>query len=178
VLRAGGSAADAAVAANAVLAVTTQQSCGMGGDLVALVHPPTEGRRALLAVGSSRLRQRRDRLRARGHTRMPFRGRRPDRDRPGLRRRLAGAARAYGRLPLERVLSAAIGYALDGFPVSPAAGRALPLVADVEGGEELVGTHAAGARRPAPPALARPGAAGRSRAAAEAPGTRATSGAG
>src|SRR5213595_2247188 len=51
-LRAGGSAADAAVAASAVLAVTTQHMCGMGGDLLALVHPGHgEDVRALLAVG-------------------------------------------------------------------------------------------------------------------------------
>ena len=37
-LRAGGSAADAAVGTSAVLAVTTQHLCGMGGDLFALVH--------------------------------------------------------------------------------------------------------------------------------------------
>jgi gamma-glutamyltranspeptidase/glutathione hydrolase len=34
-LRAGGSAADAAVGSSAVLAVTTQHMCGMGGDLFA-----------------------------------------------------------------------------------------------------------------------------------------------
>ena len=38
VLRAGGSAADGAIATSAVLAVTTQHLCGMGGDLFALVH--------------------------------------------------------------------------------------------------------------------------------------------
>src|SRR5438034_1215810 len=36
-LQAGGSAADAAVAAGAVLAITSQHQCGVGGDLFALV---------------------------------------------------------------------------------------------------------------------------------------------
>ena len=38
VMRRGGNAVDAAVATSAVLAVTTQHLCGMGGDLFALVH--------------------------------------------------------------------------------------------------------------------------------------------
>src|SRR6476469_5860490 len=74
-LRAGGSAADAAVAASAVLAVTTQHMCGMGGDLLALVQPGHGlDVRALLAVGRAGSGSDPDRLRAEGHTRMPFRG--------------------------------------------------------------------------------------------------------
>src|SRR3984957_21226560 len=51
VLRAGGNAADAAVATSAVLAVTTPHLCGMGGDLFALVHVSGEPPAALNASG-------------------------------------------------------------------------------------------------------------------------------
>ena len=50
-LERGGSAADAAVAAAAVMAVTGPHLCGMGGDLLAMVSVPGSGPRALLAVG-------------------------------------------------------------------------------------------------------------------------------
>ena len=50
-LRRGGSAADAAIATNAVLAVTSQHLCGMGGDLFAVVIAAgrTPGRLELLS---------------------------------------------------------------------------------------------------------------------------------
>src|SRR5205807_8525045 len=68
-LRAGGSAADAAIAANAVLAVTAQNMCGLGGDLFALVHSPGDDRPAALnASGHSGSGADADRLRAEGHT--------------------------------------------------------------------------------------------------------------
>ncbi len=52
VMRSGGTAADAAVAASAVLAVTAQHTCGMGGDVWALVHhTPGEPPVALNASG-------------------------------------------------------------------------------------------------------------------------------
>ncbi len=64
VLRAGGSAADAAISANAVLAVTTQHMCGIGGDLFALVH---DGSGAAVRAGGGR--PRRVRRRSRGAAR-------------------------------------------------------------------------------------------------------------
>ncbi|MGH9276182.1 MAG: gamma-glutamyltransferase, partial [Acidimicrobiales bacterium] len=39
-MQAGGNAVDAAIATSAVMAVTTQHMCGMGGDLFALVQRP------------------------------------------------------------------------------------------------------------------------------------------
>ena len=52
VLRSGGSAVDAAIAANAVLAVTQPDACGPGGDLFALVYTRKDGAiRAYAAAG-------------------------------------------------------------------------------------------------------------------------------
>src|SRR5436309_11802046 len=70
-LRAGGSAADAAVATSAVLAVTYQHGCGMGGDLFALVHSGTTVE-CLNSSGRAGSGADPERLRAAGHTVMPM----------------------------------------------------------------------------------------------------------
>src|SRR5689334_16043798 len=71
-LQRGGTAADAAVAASAVLAVTAPHLCGMGGDLFALVHdgddhPPA----ALNASGRAGSGADATQLRLEGHEVMP-----------------------------------------------------------------------------------------------------------
>src|SRR3954470_22377869 len=72
---AGGSAADAAIAANAVLAVTWPQHCGPGGDLFALVHVEGEaGPGRLNGAGRAGSGADAERLRAEGETAMPARG--------------------------------------------------------------------------------------------------------
>src|SRR4051812_16372471 len=70
----GGSAADAAIAASAVLAVTTPHMCGMGGDLFALVHHRVGPPDALNSSGRAGSGADPDRLRAEGHREMPFKG--------------------------------------------------------------------------------------------------------
>src|SRR3954469_22707860 len=72
-LRAGGSAADAAVAASAMLAVTFQHACGMGGDLFALVHDGADVS-CLNASGRAGSGADAARLRSAGHTEIPLRG--------------------------------------------------------------------------------------------------------
>ena len=74
-LRAGGTAADAAVAANAMLAVVYCNACGLGGDAFALVWDPAEGRlHGFNGSGRSPAAMTIDTVRAAGHDTMPQRG--------------------------------------------------------------------------------------------------------
>src|SRR5690606_34951514 len=115
-LDAGGSAADAAVAASAVLAVISPHLCGMGGDLFALVHVPGSAEPlALDASGRAGSGADPARLRSEGHRTMPFSG--DVRSAPVLGcvdGWLALHERA-GRLPLAEVLAPAIEIAEAGF---------------------------------------------------------------
>lgn len=153
VLRDGGTAADAAICASSVLAVTTQHMCGMGGDLVALVAAPDAPARSLLAIGRAGSGSDADRLRAEGHTRMPFRDDLRTVTVPGCVDGWLALHAAYGRLPLDRLLEPAAAYAEHGFPVSPLLAAALPGVAHVRGGEDLLGARPGELRRR--PGLAR-----------------------
>ena len=137
-LRRGGSAADAAVGASAVLAVTTQHMCGMGGDLLAVMHTGA-GVDSLLAVGRAGSGASAQQLRDDGHAVMPFRDDIRTVTVPGCVDGWLALHERHGRLPLAEVLATAISYAEDGFPISPLLAAALSRVADVPGGEDLVG---------------------------------------
>ncbi|HET7530432.1 MAG TPA: gamma-glutamyltransferase [Mycobacteriales bacterium] len=143
-LRAGGSAADAAVAASAVLAVTTQHMCGMGGDLFALVHRPGDAAPAVLnASGRSGSGADAERLRADGHPAMPAYDDIRAVPVPGCVDGWLTLHSRFGRLPIADVLAPARRYAADGFPAAPLLAWVAPTVADRPGGADF-----AAARRP------------------------------
>jgi gamma-glutamyltranspeptidase / glutathione hydrolase len=118
-LRAGGSAADAAVAANAVLAVTTPNNCGLGGDLFALVHDGSGDPVCLDAAGRAGSGADAERLRREGATEMPFHGDIRSVTVPGCVDGWVLLHQRFGRLPLADVLAPAIRLAEEGFPASP-----------------------------------------------------------
>lgn len=122
-LREGGNAVDAALATNAVLAVTGPHLCGMGGDLFALVHEGSV--RALNASGRAGSGASAQRLRDEGHTVMPlFRDIRSV-PVPGC---VDGwlALHELARLPLAMLLAPAIELARRGFAPSPLLAPRLP----------------------------------------------------
>lgn len=145
-LRAGGSAVDAAVAAAAVLAVTAQDQCGLGGDLWAVVHRSGDPAPAALnASGHAGSGADPERLRAEGHASMPERGDVRSVPVPGCVDGWLALHARGGRRPLAEVLEPARAYAADGFPMSAALAEAVPEVARLPG---AAGFLAAGSPRP------------------------------
>ena len=119
-LRAGGNAVDAAIATSAVLSVTTQHMCGMGGDLFALVHAPGMSEPAVLnASGRAGSGASADRLRDAGHTLVPRTGDIAAVPVPGCVDGWCALHARFGSLPLDELLEPARRLAADGFPVSP-----------------------------------------------------------
>jgi gamma-glutamyltranspeptidase len=120
VLRAGGSAIDAAIAASAVLAVVYPHMTGIGGDAFWLIHDGGSGAISYLSGGGkagtgASLAA----LEKRGLREIPLKGIIPATlTVPGGVASWIAAHEKHGRLPLPRVLEAAIGYARDGFPVT------------------------------------------------------------
>ncbi len=118
ILRQGGNAVDAAIAANAVLALTEPTGCGLGGDLYAIVWDPDAQRlRGLNGSGRSPRSLTLAELRARGLERMPAYGPLPVTV-PGCVDGWTTLHAEFGALPLADVLAPAIGHAREGFPVT------------------------------------------------------------
>jgi len=118
VMASGGNAADAVVAANAVLGMVLPTTCGIGGDLFALVHRPGDPRPDVLNAsgrGGSGLDA--DRLRARGHSTMPLRE--PEAITvPGCVDGWAALLARHGTRPLGDLLEPAIRLGTESFEVS------------------------------------------------------------
>ena len=119
VLRRGGNAMDAAVAAGATLCVTEPQSTGIGGDCFLLYHDAKSGRLyGLNGSGRAPAKATREELRQRGHTAMPERGILSVTV-PGAIDAWQGALERFGTMGLEELLQPAIAFAEDGYAVSP-----------------------------------------------------------
>jgi len=117
VLRAGGTAADAAVAANAVLAVTQPAMCGVGGDLFVLYYEAATRRIHFLnGAGRSGSRASLDELARRGRSALPIVGPMTV-SVPGCVRGWGMLLERFGTRPLASLLEPAIHYA-EGFPIT------------------------------------------------------------
>jgi hypothetical protein len=118
ILKAGGSAVDAAIAANATLGLMEPTGCGIGGDLFAIVWDAETGKLAgLNGSGRSPRALTLDYFREQGLERVPESG--------PLSVSVPGAVdgwftlhERFGRLPMAEILAPAIDYAKNGFPVS------------------------------------------------------------
>lgn len=120
VLRTGGSAVDAAIATSAALAVIYPHMTTIGGDAFWLIHDARTGEvRYLNGGGRACAGATVEAVRERGHDTIPFRGIVPGTlTVPGALASWGAAHGEYGKLPMARLLEAAIGYARDGFPVT------------------------------------------------------------
>ncbi len=116
VLRAGGSAVDAAIATNAVLGVVMPSGCGIGGDAFWLIWDAAGSRQyALNGSGRSAAGVDAAALRDRGLRELPKRG--PlSISVPGAVRSWGDAHARFGRLSRDEVLAPAIELARAGFP--------------------------------------------------------------
>jgi gamma-glutamyltranspeptidase/glutathione hydrolase len=136
-LERGGSAADAAVATAAVMAVTSPHLCGMGGDLLAMVSSPGADPVALLAVGRAGSGVDAARLRADGHAVMPVRGDVSSVPVPGAVDGWLALLERFGRLPLGTVFGPAIALAEEGFVASLMLVLASHLIWEAPGAQQL-----------------------------------------
>jgi gamma-glutamyltranspeptidase/glutathione hydrolase len=122
ILKKGGSAVDAAIAANATLGLMEPTGCGVGGDLFAIVwDPETQQLHGLNASGRSPIGlsvdEMRQRVAERGTPGIPARG--------SLSVSVPGAVDGwfelhgrFGSLGMDEILAPAIQYAREGFPVT------------------------------------------------------------
>ena len=119
ILRKGGTAVDAAIGANAVLGVCEPHSCGIGGDLCAIVYEAKTGKlHGLNGTGRSPINLTLEEFKQRNYSRIPSHG--------PLTVTVPGCVdgwfelhHKFGQLPMSQILKYAIDYAEKGFPITP-----------------------------------------------------------
>jgi gamma-glutamyltranspeptidase/glutathione hydrolase len=118
ILRRGGNAIDAAIAANAVLCVTEPTGAGIGGDIFALIwSAEKEKLYGLNGSGRSPRSLKIDYFRENGYEFIPSYGPLPV-SVPGCVDGWYEMNEMFGRMPMKDLLQAAINYSRNGFPVS------------------------------------------------------------
>lgn len=127
VLKDGGSAVDAAIAANAALGLMEPTGNGIGGDIFAIIYDPASGELVgLNGSGRSPSGQTLDQLKEKigGADSIPAVGPLPVTV-PGTVDGWFTMHGRYGKLPMSRVLAPTINYAREGHPIAPVIGMYL-----------------------------------------------------
>ncbi|MBI9071386.1 MAG: gamma-glutamyltransferase [Melioribacteraceae bacterium] len=118
ILKKGGNAIDAAIAANAVNTVVEPMSCGIGGDLFAIVWSAKDKKlHGLNASGRSPKSLTLKKLKEMGLEKIPVLGALPV-SVPGCVDGWFELHKKFGKLPMREILEPAIYYAENGFPVT------------------------------------------------------------
>lgn len=118
ILKKGGNAIDAAIAANAVLGVVEPTGCGVGGDLFAIIWSADKQKLyGLNASGRSPRSLKLEYFKNKGLDFIPSTGPLPV-SVPGCVDGWFEMHDMFGRLPMREILQPAINYARDGFPVT------------------------------------------------------------
>jgi gamma-glutamyltranspeptidase/glutathione hydrolase len=118
ILKKGGTAIDAAIAANAALGLMEPTGCGIGGDLFAIVwDAKTQKLYGLNASGRAPASLSLDWFRQNGHKKIPSYGALPVTV-PGCVDGWFELNARFGKLKMDEILAPAIQYAEEGFPVT------------------------------------------------------------
>jgi gamma-glutamyltranspeptidase/glutathione hydrolase len=140
ILKKGGNAIDAAIATNAALGLVEPMSCGIGGDLFAIVwDAKTQKLYGLNASGRSPYKATRRLFAEKGLTEIPTTG--PlSWSVPGCVDGWEELRKRFGSMSLEQILESPIRYAENGFPVSEV------IAGSWQGSEAALGRHPDAAR--------------------------------
>lgn len=133
ILKQGGTAVDAAIAANAVLGVTEPHVNGIGGDIFAIIYEAKTGKlHGLNGSGRSPYNLTLAEFKKRGLTQIPALGPLPV-SVPGCVDGWFTMHKKFGKLKMDKILAPAINYASKGFPVADEAAQAFGAIQRVYG---------------------------------------------